>query len=140
VKEKLQLAPGQWYSWQMVPGYGVPPVPYFSPIWVKNVAPRKTGRGILGLEFTNALYAGGVQSSTLDVRILKHEDGYVVGELLYGAEGPSNRTAIIGVIGFAWIERFCPSLWAERPPSSFRGFEQESVYHYLLGSAAVVAR
>ncbi len=129
---KLQLTPGHWYSWQMLPGYfGEPPVPYFSPIWVKDVTPRKTGRGILGLGFINTLYAEGVQDLTLDLRILKHEASYLVSEILYGKEGPSDRTAIISRIGFEWIQHFCPGTWAAHPPSSFRGIEQGSVSHYL---------
>ena len=128
----LKLTPGHWYSWQMFPGYfGDPPVPYFSPIWVKDVTPRKTGKGILGLGFVNTLYAEGVQDFTLDLRILKNEASYLMSEILYGNEGPSDRTAIIGIIGFEWIQHFCPSIWTARPPSSFRGIDQGNVSHYL---------
>jgi len=85
VNAKLQLTRRHWYSWQMLPGYfGEPRVPYFSPIWVKEVTPRKTGKGILTLGFINTLYAEGVQDFTLDLRILKHEGGYLVSEILYG--------------------------------------------------------
>ena len=132
VNAKLQLTPRNWYSWQMLPGYvGEPPVPYFSPIWVEEVSPRKTGRGILGLRFINALYAEGVQNFTLDLRILKHEANYLVSQILYGKEGPADRTAIIGRIGFEWIQHLCPGIWATHPPSSSRGIEQGSVSHYL---------
>ena len=97
VNTKLQLTRRHWYSWQMLPGYfGEPRVPYFSPIWVKEVTPRKTGKGILALGFINTLYAEGVQDFSLDLRILKHEAGYLVSEILYGNEGPSDRTAIVG--------------------------------------------
>jgi hypothetical protein len=132
VNAKLQLMPEHWYSWQMLPGYfGEPPVPYCSPIWVKDVTPRKTGKGILGLGFINTLYAEGVQGFTLDLRILKHETSYLVSEILYPKAGPSDRTAIIGRIGFEWIQHFCPDIWAARPPSSFCGIERGSVCHYL---------
>lgn len=129
---KLQLTSGHWYSWQMLPGYfGEPPVPYFSPIWVKDVTPRRTGKGILRIGFINTLYAEGVQGFTLDLRILKHEASYLVSAILDREEGPSDRTAIIGLIGFEWIQHFCPSTWTARPPSSFRGMEQGSVSRYL---------
>jgi len=92
VNAKLQLTPGHWYGWQMLPGYfGEPPVPYCSPIWVKDVTPRKTGKGILGLGFINTLYAEGAQGFTLDLRILKHEASYLVSEILYEKEGPSGQ-------------------------------------------------
>jgi len=128
VKMKLQLTPGNWYGWQMLPGYfGKPHVPYFSPILVKEVTPRKTGRKIITLGFINTLYAEGVQDFALDLRIMKHETDYLVTELLYGTD----RTAIINRIGFDWLRNFCPGIWGERPPTSFRGIEQESVSHYL---------
>lgn len=132
VNAKLQLSPRHWYSWQMLPGYfGDPPVPYFSPIWVKDVTPRKTGKGILRLGFINTMYAEGVQDFTLDLRILKHEASYLVSVILDEKEGPSDRTAIIGLIGFEWIQHFCPNTWTARPPSSFRDIGQRSVSHYL---------
>ena len=94
---KLQLLPNHWYIWQMLPGYsGDLPVSYCSPIWVRDVTPRKTGKGVLGLDFINTLYAEGVQSFTVDLRILKHEASYLVSEILYGKDGPSNRTAVTG--------------------------------------------
>jgi hypothetical protein len=100
VNAKLQLTPTHWYGWQMLPGYfGEPRVPYFSPICVKEVKPRRTGKGILALGFINTLYAEGVQDFTLDLRILKHEASYLVSEILYGKDGPSDRTAIISDIG-----------------------------------------
>lgn len=86
---KLQLTPRHWYSWQMLPGYfGEPRVPYFSPIWVKEITPRKAGKGILALGFINSFYAEGVQDFTLDLRILKHEASYLVSEILYWKRAP----------------------------------------------------
>ena len=96
VNAKLQLTPRHWYSWQMLPGYfGEPLVPYFSPIWVKEVTPRKTGKGILALGFINTLYAEGVQDFTLDLRILKHEASYLLSEMSTGkkARGTGLRSS-----------------------------------------------
>lgn len=132
VRAKLQLMPKHWYGWQMLPGYaGKQYVPYFSPIWMKEVTPRKTGRGILTNGFINALYAEGVQDFTLDLRVLKHEAGYLVSEILYEDQFTRDRTAIISHIEFEWIRLFCPDLWTARPPSSFSTAEQGSVSHYL---------
>jgi hypothetical protein len=61
VTANLQLIPKHWYGWQMLPGYGEWDVPYFSPICINEVTPRKTGRGILAISFFNALYQEGVQ-------------------------------------------------------------------------------
>ena len=77
---KLQLMPRHWYGWQMLPGYFG--VPYFSPIWVQEVTPRKTGKGILAVKFINMLYAEGVQDFHVNLRILKHEASYLTAEIL----------------------------------------------------------
>ena len=54
--ERLQLTPEHWFGWQMLPGYVAEGnVPYFSPIWVNGVIPRKTGRRILALQFINGV-------------------------------------------------------------------------------------
>jgi hypothetical protein len=129
VHAKLQLMPMHWYGWQMLPGYFG--VPYFSPIWVQEVTPRKTGKGILAVKFINTLYAEGVQNSNVNLRILKHEASYLAAEILYGADGPGDRTAIVSSIDFEWIRLFCPGVWAEHPPESFRGTEREDVSRYL---------
>jgi hypothetical protein len=129
---KLQLTPKHWYGWQMLPGYVAERnVPYFSPIWVQDVTPRKTGRRILTVRFINALYAEGVQDFALELRVLKHEINYLVSEILYPDQSMRDRTAIISNIEFDWIRRFCPDLWTARPPSSFSTVEQGSVSHYL---------
>lgn len=107
----LTLVPDQWYGWQMLPGYGPAGLgAYFSPIRVERVTPRKTGRGILHLEFVNALYAAGVQDFALDLRILRHERDYLVASILSGEGGPTDRTAVISTISLQWIARMCPQL------------------------------
>jgi hypothetical protein len=129
VNARLQLRPRQWFGWQMLPGYGS--VPYFSPIWVEEVTPRKTGRRIITVRFIKVLYAEGVENFSLDLRILKHETDYLVSEIIYPDQPVQDRTAIISRIEFDWIKRFCPELWAARPPSSLRPAEQENASHYL---------
>jgi len=128
---KLKLVPQSWYAWQMIPGYiGQRNVPYCSPIFVERVVPKKTGKGILALDFVNVFYAEGVQGFSIDLKVLKHSENYLVADLLYGSEGP-DRSAIISHIEFAWIERFCPELWYYRPPSSIGGAASGSVSLYL---------
>lgn len=128
---KLKIAPGSWYGWQMIPGYiGQRNVPYCSPIYVNRIVPKKTGKGILTLDFANVCYAEGVQGFSLDLKLLKHSSDYLIADLLYGPEGP-DRAAVISHIEFAWIERFCPDLWYHRPPSSIGGAATGSVSIYL---------
>lgn len=128
---KLKLVAQSWYAWQMIPGYiGQRNIPYCSPIFVTKVSPKKTGKGILTLDFVNVFYAEGVQGFSLDLKILKHSTDYLIADLLYGARGP-DRAAIISHIEFGWIERFCPELWYHRPPSSVGGAAADSISQYL---------
>ena len=130
--QQLQLQPGRWYGWQMLPGYvGMRNVPYFSPILVQRIRPRKSGLKILNLEFFNAFYAEGVQDFSVDLRILKHEADYLVAELVYEDGGHNDRTAVVSHIEFDWIRRFCPELWDSQPPSSLGAVAEASVTEYL---------
>jgi hypothetical protein len=129
---RLQLTPRHWYGWQMLPGYDDERYgPYFSPILVHEVTPRKTGKGILTVAFFNAFYPEGVHEFTLDLRILKREASYLVSEILYEGSPTRDRTAIISNIEFEWIRRYCPELWASYPPSHFSGDAQHSAPRYL---------
>ncbi len=128
---RLKLNPGSWYAWQMIPGYiGERSVPFCSPIYVQTVTPQKTGKKILKLEFINALYAEGVQNFSLDLKIIKHAPDFLIAELQHDENG-IDRAAVISHIEFAWIERFCPSLWYDSPPSSIGGAATNSVSVYL---------
>lgn len=123
---RLTLVPGQWYGWQMLPGYGAAEDgAYFSPIRVERVTPKKTGRSILHLEFRNALYASGVQDFALDLRLLRHERDYLVASILDAEGRPTDRTAVITTISLQWVARMCPQLSeaaeAELASQSHRG-------------------
>lgn len=117
--EQIAIHKNGWFAWQMIPGYtGARLVPYCSPIYVTNITPLKTGKGLINLEFSNVLYAQGVQDFSLDLRVFKRAKDYLVGELVYSPNEDSGRTAIISHIEFQWVQRFCPELWYHRPPSS----------------------
>lgn len=119
----------------MLPGYlGTP---YFSPIWIEGVTPRKTGKAILGLTFINVFYAAGVQGFDINLRIMKHEQDYLVSEILDGSNGSNDRTAIISRIDFDWIRLFCPTFWEDtsylRSMANDRlgGLPQQTASEYL---------
>ncbi len=128
----LKLHAGHWYGWQMLPGYeGGRAVPYFSPVYVGGVIPRKTGVRQIGLQFLNPLYAQGVQDFGLELQILLHAPQYLVARIVDADRTSSPRTAVVSHVEFEWIRRFCPELWESQPPSSFTGVEQRSVSAYL---------
>ena len=84
MNDKFKIfAPG-WFGWQMNPGYGGQRcVPYFSPIHVTRVAPLKTGKGILEIDFWNVCYAEGVQNfEGVRLKILLRAENYLIGLLL----------------------------------------------------------
>lgn len=119
----LHLERGQWYAWQMLPGYsGV--IPYFSPIRVDSVRPKKAGHRRFRLSFLNAMYATGVQPVAMELHILKHDERYLIAEIDDGTE--DDRSVVISPIPFEWIERIVPSLrlpppgeWQEANLSGF---------------------
>lgn len=105
--------------------------PYFSPIRINRVTPMKTGKGILNISFFNALYAEGVQELQIDLRILKHEENYMIADLIYDHATSSDRAALISRIEFDWMRQFCPKIWSTRPPRTLSRAAQESVSAYL---------
>ena len=132
VNDRLQLRPDRWYGWLMLPGYSERGgAPYCSPIHVSAVTPRKTGTGILGISFRNALYAQGVQDFDVDLRILTHQRDYLVGTLLYGEGGPRDRTAVISRISLDWITKMCPTIEARPRVEATIGTPDEDVTAYL---------
>lgn len=126
----LRLLPGQWYGWQMLPGYDPPDiVPYFSPIQIIGVTPMKTGNRVLQLKSWNAGYAAGVQIFSVDLRIVKHTDDYLVaGFVTHGPES-SDRAAVINTIGFRWLKRLFPE-W-EVPDPQIPGSDRDTVSRFL---------
>lgn len=118
---KLQLFRGTWYAWEMLPGYTSESFePYFSPILIQEIVPKKTGQGILAIKFINLFYADGVKDFSLDLKVSKHEAQYLIADILYSKGGPRDRAAIISRLEFEWIRRFGPHLWWHRPPSRRR--------------------
>ncbi len=137
--DRFKITENRWLAWQMIPGYfGERSVPYCSPIYVTRFRPLKTGKSIVRMAFHNALYAEGVQGFQLDMRILKRSQDYLISELLYGDHPGFDRCAVISHIELAWVERFCPELWAQHPPSSTKyGAGSVSLYlnEVFFGSA-----
>lgn len=126
------LAPQTWAAWQMIPGYfGERCVPYCSPIWVRRVTPKKTGRGILHLEFWNVGYAEGVQGFSLDLQVLYRAADYFVAKLLYEPNEDSGRCAIVSRMEFDWLRAFCPSLCNGYPPARYGPDAEGDVSLYL---------
>jgi hypothetical protein len=117
VNDNFKIVAPRWFGWQMNPGYvGERCVPYFSPIHVTRVAPLKTGKGILEIDFWNVGYAEGVQNfEGIRLKVLLRAENYLIGHL-QGYESEV-RSAIISHIEFAWLNHFCPHILKTHPPS-----------------------
>jgi len=129
VRPKLELIPRQWYGWQMLPGYSDRYSPYFSPIRVERIVPRKTGKRILTVAFFNAFYAEGVQDFEIDLAILQHGPDYLVAKLLYKGED-LERAAVVSHLDSTWLERFCPGVW-----DAARGREHADAEHSRISAS-----
>lgn len=105
---ELVLERGQWFGWQMLPGYDRQYAPYFSPILVQEVTPKKTGRRMLHLRFVNVGYLEGGWDFDRDLKVLAHDKHYLIGSLAGGAADAGERCAVISRLNYAWLQRFCP--------------------------------
>jgi hypothetical protein len=76
-------------------------------------------------------YAQGTQDFTIDLRLLKRAENYLVAELDDGPEGIRDRIAVVSHIEFEWLKTLCPQLWWHRPPASCSALAQSSVSQYL---------
>lgn len=125
-KQKLTLETGHWYGWQMLPGYA--DLPYFSPIYISEIEPLKTGKNMLSLTFVNAMYANGVKEFEQTLKILSHQEQFLVADI---TSSNQNRCAIISEISFSWIKQCVPEIWYFKPPSHFDGLASSECNYYL---------
>lgn len=98
----LTLHRGHWYTWQMMPGYT--DTAFYSPIFLTRVQPLKTGKSLITLDFYAAAYAEGVQNFSIQLRVLKRTQAYLLGEYAHNHE----RTAIISRMSDNWLEHHFP--------------------------------
>lgn len=126
----LTLERGNWYAWQMLPGYGSGFHPYFSLIKMWRVRPEKTGASILGLAFLNAFYAAGVQGFSVRLRVTSRREHYLVGELLYDTQ-ETERCAVIGRLSHEWLADHCSQVLERHPESRHRLSTTRHLNEYL---------
>lgn len=128
MKKRFTLEREKWYAWQMFPGYA--DFTYFSPIYVHEVVPRKTGKGVFTLKFHNAFYAQGVQHFESDLHTLKRCEDYLLCEPASGDENYRARSMIITSLTRKWLETFCPHL-IERYSLSHAHSTVDDIQHYM---------
>lgn len=123
------LSPGRWYGWQMLPGYTTGYRPYFSPIRVEKVVPKKTGAGWLDIEFYNAFYAEGVQDFHVSARILIRGESYLVCAIDGTSSSP--RTAVISSLSMDWLRDHCREFLEKISHREMEGLAKSEMDYFL---------
>lgn len=123
------LSPGRWYGWQMLPGYTDGYSPYFSPIRVERIVPKKTGAGWLDIEFYNAFYAEGVEEFHVSARILNRGETYLVCAIDGASSSP--RTAVISSLSMDWLRDHCQKLLEKISHREMEGLAKSEMDHFL---------
>ena len=126
---RLILSPGRWYGWQMLPGYTAGYRPYFSPILVERVVPKKTGAGWLDVDFYNAFYAEGVRDFHLSVRILVRGADYLVCAI--DGAGSGQRVAVISSISLDWLRDHCREFAEKISYREMEGLAKSEMDYFL---------
>ena len=108
----FQIAARSWCGWlETPPGF---PGWAASPILIESVQPLKTGQGKLKLGFLQPLHAGGGRRREVVLKIVQHTSGHFVGA--FENDGVK-CTAIVSAISFDWLESYCATYFARRPPT-----------------------
>jgi len=130
--DRFVVGTARWHGMQMIPGYfGERCNPWFSPVYVTEVEPLKSGKSILKISYLNALYPEGVSEfHDIEIKILTRAKDYLVAQVTHD-EGSNFRCLVLSHIEFAWVQRFCPEIFYHRPPSDFGDMEQNSISCYL---------
>ena len=83
-------------------------VRHFSPIWVEEITPLKTGVGMLRLRLFHANYPEGVQDKVYDLRVVQRFDGHLLA--LRRSDGREDATVILESITREWFVHHFPNL------------------------------
>lgn len=122
--QKFIMSPRHWYSWQILSREAhVAPPWRCTPVYISDIQPLKTGKGILRIEFIAALHPGAAQRKKIDVRVLVHLPGALIGT--WRENDGSEQICLFGVVDFAWLEQHCTMFWTRFPPSSVGHYWQE---------------
>jgi len=91
------LEPRRWYAMELTFPTGERHV---SPVLIFGAVPRKTGTGVLEIEFWHASYSEGVQHKTCTLRVLRRTSGYLLAE-----EGHTTaaRALLFRELDSAWV-------------------------------------
>lgn len=107
------LQPRTWYAMEYVFRSAER---HFSPIWVQEIKPLKTGAGMLRLHFFHANYPEGVQDKIYDLQVVQRFVGHLVA--LRRSDGVADATVILEPITREWFAQHFPSMRVRDDPDA----------------------
>lgn len=101
MSDGIFITPGWWGMLETpsVEGFGA------SPVFVEKVVPLKTGKGLLKLEFVQAIHPIASSRREVTLQVLFRTEDRLVGELKY-LEGMS-RTIVLTAVDVDWLRQHC---------------------------------
>ena len=118
MSDGIFITPGWWGMLETpaVEGFGA------SPVFVEKVVPLKTGKGLLKLEFVQAIHPIASSRREVTLQVLVRTEDRLVGELKY-LEAMS-RTMVLTAVDVDWLHQHCAvfirrhqrSHWLSRDP------------------------
>jgi len=105
---QLELEEGNWYAWEITPGYSEKT--YYSPIKIERVRQTSFSPIRYEMEMFNALYAQGVRNFRLDLVVAQACHDALAAYISYGAEPDLSRQVTIRSISWEWIGQHMPRL------------------------------
>jgi hypothetical protein len=113
---RLSLIPKRWYACDLLSSRALEDSWPSTPIFMTDVSPLKTGKGILRLSFVAALHPISPQKSGVDLRIIHHRPDHLVGTFLDEA---GEHTMAVSIPTFEWFEFRCHDFSSRFPSSNF---------------------
>ena len=91
------LTPRRWYAMLCILPDGTQ---HASPVWIFAAHARKTGAGLLEMDFWHANYPEGVQRKTYLLRVLRRAAAYLIAER---HDEPEKSPVILAEVSREWL-------------------------------------
>lgn len=102
---RFALHPHAWYAMEFVFRSAER---HFSPIWLEEITPLKTGNGMLRLVFFHANYPEGVQDKAYDLQVVQRFERHLIA--LRRSDGVADATVILEPITREWCTQHFPQM------------------------------
>ena len=104
--DRFTLRHRKWYAMEYLADSGQSLFELYSPIYVFDIQPMKSGSGRLEIEFWHLNYSAGAQRKRYRLAVLKRANNYLVAERI-DASGPV-PTIVLKNVSIAWYRKHFP--------------------------------